>query len=102
MSHSPHLFAGYVPTTVGRLTFHGSGRAPTLGFILGVVTGRHTRRRDVSVRTVEEVVFTVPPEAGVQVDGDPVAAGTTVHVRLAPEPLLVLAPAAAPAPPAHA
>ena len=84
------------------VTFHGSGRAQTLGFILGVVTGRHTRRRDVRVRTVEEVVFTVPPEAGVQIDGDPVAMGTTVHVRLAPEPLLVLAPAPAPVPPARA
>jgi YegS/Rv2252/BmrU family lipid kinase len=79
------------------VTFHGTGRAPTLAFILGVVSGRHTRRRDVRVRAVEEVVFSVPPEAGVQIDGDPLPpggeAGTTFHVRLAPERLLVLAPA---------
>jgi diacylglycerol kinase (ATP) len=87
------------------VTFHGSGRGATLGFIAGVVSGRHTRRRDVGTRPVEEVVFTVPPGAGVQIDGDPLplgsesakhAAGGTgaavLHVRLAPEPLLVLAP----------
>jgi diacylglycerol kinase (ATP) len=79
------------------VTFHGSGRAPTLGFILGVVSGRHTRRRDVGVRTVEEVVFSVPPAAGLQVDGDPIprsGEAAAIHVRLAPETLLVLAPTA--------
>jgi len=79
------------------VTFHGTGRAPTLAFILGLLTGRHTRRRDVHVRTIEEVVFSVPPGAGVQIDGDPILPGgahTTHHVRLAPEPLLVLAPPA--------
>jgi len=55
------------------VTFHGSGRAATLAFILGVVSGRHTRRADVGVRAVEEVVFSVPPEAGLQVDGDPIS-----------------------------
>jgi diacylglycerol kinase (ATP) len=82
------------------VTFHGSGRVPTLGFILGVLSGRHTRRDDVGVRTVEEVSFSVPPEAGVQIDGDPIShggeSGATFHVRLAPAQLLVLAP---PAPP---
>jgi diacylglycerol kinase family enzyme len=84
------------------VSFHGSGRAPTLGFILGVVSGTHTRRRDVRVRPVEEVTFSVPPEAGVQVDGDPFLVGTEsvaagapveIQVRLAPESLQVLAPA---------
>ncbi len=85
------------------VTFHGSGRAATLAFFLGLISGRHTRRRDVGVRSVEEVVFTVPPGAGVQVDGDALAAdggariagmdGATFLVRLAPDPLLVLAPA---------
>lgn len=91
------------------VTFHGSGRAPTLGFILGVVSGRHTRRRDVGLRSVEEVVFTVPPEAGVQIDGDPLAVGAggqasagsaasaggaavVLRVNLAAESLQVLAP----------
>ncbi len=85
------------------VTFHGSGRAPTLGFILGVVSGRHTRRADVRVRSVEEVTFSLPPEAGVQVDGDPFQVGESaapgapvrVQVRLAPESLQVLAPAPA-------
>jgi len=92
------------------VSFHGSGRLATLAFLLGVISGRHIRRRDVGVRVVEEVVFTVPQEAGVQVDGDAFAAGTadssggpgaaatggtSIHVRLAPETLLVLAPAPA-------
>jgi diacylglycerol kinase (ATP) len=79
------------------VTFHGSGRAPTLGFILGFFSGRHTRRRDVGVRTVEEVVFCVPPAAGLQADGDPIpqsGEAAAIHVRLAPETLLVLAPPA--------
>ncbi len=71
------------------VTFHGSGRAATLGFILGVVSGRHTRRADVGVRTVEEVVFTVPPEAGVQVDGDPLPGAATAA---APTPGGTVAP----------
>lgn len=75
------------------VTFHGTGRAATLGFILDVVAGRHTARRDVACRTVSEVVFNVPQEAGVQVDGDPVGEGPSIHVRLAQDPLMVLAPA---------
>jgi hypothetical protein len=80
------------------------------------MSGSHVRRRDVGVHVVEEVIFTVPREAGVQVDGDALTAGTadtggvpvtagregaSIHVRLAPETLLVLAPpadAARPAP----
>jgi diacylglycerol kinase (ATP) len=98
------------------VSFHGSGRLATLAFILGVMSGSHIRRRDVGVHVVEEVIFTVPREAGVQVDGDALTAGTadtggvpvtagregaSIHVRLAPETLLVLAPpadAARPAP----
>jgi YegS/Rv2252/BmrU family lipid kinase len=79
----------------GRLelvTFHGSGRAATLGFILDVVRGRHVRRPDVRISTVEEVEFTVPAGTALQVDGDPAPAATQVRVRLAREPLLVLAP----------
>jgi diacylglycerol kinase (ATP) len=82
------------------VTFHGSGRAATLGFILDVLRGRHTRRPDVRTRTVEEVEFTVPAGTAIQVDGDPAPApaATPVRVRLAPEPLLVLAPPSPPAP----
>jgi diacylglycerol kinase (ATP) len=74
------------------VTFHGSGRAATLGFILGVLSGRHVSRPDVAVRAVEDVVLTVPPEAAVQVDGDLAGEGGVIHVRLAPAPLMVLAP----------
>jgi hypothetical protein len=49
------------------------------------------------------VTFSLPPEAGVQVDGDPFQVGESaapgapvrVQVRLAPESLQVLAPAPA-------
>jgi diacylglycerol kinase (ATP) len=81
------------------ITFHGTGRGPTLGFILDFLRGRHLRRPDVGARGVREVVFSAPAAAGVQIDGDPVAAGGSVHVRLAPAPLMVLAPP--PAPPAE-
>ena len=74
------------------VSFHGTGRGATLGFIRDVVLGRHTRRRDVAVRTVSEVVFKVPAGSAMQVDGDPVSEGASVHVRLAEEPLMVLAP----------
>jgi diacylglycerol kinase (ATP) len=79
----------------GRLelvTFHNTGRAATLAFILDVVRGRHTRRADVKIRSVQEVEFSVPAGTAIQVDGDPAAEGSPVHVRLAPEPLIVLAP----------
>jgi diacylglycerol kinase (ATP) len=74
------------------VTFHGSGRAATLAFILDVMRGRHTRRPDVRIRTVREVVLSVPAGAAIQVDGDPAAETSPVHVRLAPDPLIVLAP----------
>lgn len=72
--------------------FRGSGRAATLGFILDVLRGRHVGRADVAVQEVQDVTFTVPPGAAMQVDGDPVGEGAAVHVRLAPHRLLVLAP----------
>jgi diacylglycerol kinase (ATP) len=74
------------------VVFRGRGRAATLGFILDVVRGRHIARADVAVQEVSEVVFSVPPGSAMQVDGDPVGEGESVHVRLAPQRLLVLAP----------
>jgi diacylglycerol kinase (ATP) len=76
------------------VTFHGRGRAATFGFIAGLLRGRHTRRADVAVRSVEEVTFNVPAASAMQLDGDAAAEGPAVHVRLAAESLLVLAPAA--------
>jgi diacylglycerol kinase (ATP) len=75
------------------VTFHGTGRAATLAFILDVMRGRHTRRADVRIRTVQEVELSLPAGSAIQVDGDPAAEHTPVHVRLAPEPLIVLVPA---------
>ncbi len=78
------------------VTFQGTGRAATLGFILDVLRGAHQRRPDVRIRTVKEVEFSLPAGTAIQVDGDPAApAAAPVRVRLAPEPLLVLAPAPA-------
>lgn len=74
------------------VTFRGSGRAATLGFVLEVLRTRHIRRSDVAIRRVSEVVFPVPAGTAVQVDGDLCHDAPPVRVRLAPEPLLVLAP----------
>lgn len=76
------------------VTFHGRGRAATLGFIAGVMRGHHTRRSDVAVRSVEEVTFQLPAESAMQLDGDQAAEGPAVHVRLAADSLMVLAPPA--------
>jgi diacylglycerol kinase (ATP) len=72
--------------------FRGVGRFTTLSFILDVVRAAHTRRGDVSMRSVREVVFEVPASSASQVDGDICEESTPLHVRLAPAPLLVLAP----------
>jgi diacylglycerol kinase (ATP) len=76
--------------------FRGNGRFTTLSFIIDVIRAVHTRRADVSIRTVREVVFEVPAGCAAQVDGDLCAELTPVRVRLSPTPLLVLAPARPP------
>jgi diacylglycerol kinase (ATP) len=73
--------------------FRGNGRFTTLSFILDLIRAVHTRRRDVSIRPVREVVFEMPPDGVTQVDGDLCAERPPVRVRLSPTPLLVLAPA---------
>ena len=75
--------------------FRGSGRFTTLSFILDVIRAAHTRRGDVSIRSVRDVVFEMPEGAATQVDGDHLPDQTPLHVRLSPTPLLVLAPARA-------
>jgi diacylglycerol kinase (ATP) len=74
------------------VVFRGIGRFTTLSFILDVIRAVHTRRKDVSIRSVRDVVFEVPANSGSQVDGDLCKEGTPLHVRLSPTPLLVLAP----------
>ncbi|MDP9120568.1 MAG: diacylglycerol kinase family lipid kinase, partial [Acidobacteriota bacterium] len=78
--------------------FRGSGRAATLGFVLGVIGGLHTRRRDVSVQPADEVVLTGPAGTPVQVDGDLCRETLPVRIRLSPERLLVLSPEGVPVP----
>ena len=72
--------------------FHGRGKADTVGFALDVLRAAHLRRKDVTVRRVDEVLLAAPEGAVAQVDGDVCQERLPVQVRLAPEPLLVLAP----------
>lgn len=87
--------------TLHLLVFRGSGRLPTLDFVWSVMRSRHVDRPDVLVRPVaahERVVLRGPDgEPGrldAQVDGDPCPDPPPLEVRLAEEPLPVLAPAA--------
>ena len=75
--------------------FHGTGRAATLGFARDLLRGTHLRRADVETHSVdagEEVTVAGPPEAFLQVDGDPCAGRPPVTLTLAAERLAVLAP----------
>ncbi|HEV8582303.1 MAG TPA: diacylglycerol kinase family protein [Thermoanaerobaculia bacterium] len=75
------------------LLFRGTGRATTLAFALDLLRSAHVRRRDVEIRRVREVVFAQPAGAPAQVDGDLCQERLPLTVRLAPERLLILAPA---------
>ncbi len=77
------------------VVFHGTGRTATLSFTLDLFRSAHARRKDVSIRRVREVVFEGPDGAPAQVDGDVCQERLPFAVRLAPERLLVLAPAPA-------
>jgi YegS/Rv2252/BmrU family lipid kinase len=72
--------------------FQGGGRLSTLAFASGVPRGAHVRRSDVVMRHVREVVFESPPGAFAQIDGDLCAERLPLTVRIAPEPIRVLAP----------
>ncbi|HEX9943746.1 MAG TPA: YegS/Rv2252/BmrU family lipid kinase [Thermoanaerobaculia bacterium] len=75
--------------------FRGTGRAATLSFTFDLLRSSHVRRRDVTVRRVREVSLDGPAGAPAQVDGDVCQERLPLAVRLAPERLLVLAPAPA-------
>jgi diacylglycerol kinase family enzyme len=88
------------------LVFRGTGRLPTLDFVWSLFRGQHVERDDVRVRPIgpgERVVLrgapsregAAPGRLDVQVDGDPCPDPPPLEVRLAPDALLVLAPAAA-------
>jgi YegS/Rv2252/BmrU family lipid kinase len=70
--------------------FHGRGRAAALAFAASLVRGTHLGRPDVEVRRVCEVLFHGP--APLQVDGDACREALPATVRLAEEPVWVLAP----------
>lgn len=74
------------------VSFRGTGRAATVSFALDVLRAAHVRRRDVEIRRVREVVLRGPAGTGAQVDGDPCKERFPLSIRLAPEPLRVLAP----------
>lgn len=83
--------------TLHLLVFHGTGRMPTLDFVWSAVRGRHVERADVIARPVERVVLRpregAPGRLDAQLDGDPCPEPPPLEVRLAAEPLPVLAPA---------
>ncbi len=85
----------------GRLNvvvFSGAGRAATLGFARDLLLGRHLGRPDVESFAAGEIEIEAPPGALFQLDGDPLPASgdrAVRRIRLAPERLRVLVPAAA-------
>ncbi len=77
------------------LLFRGGGRRATLAFAWGLFRERHLARADVVARTLapgESITLLGPPDAAVQVDGDPWPARPPLEIGLAPEPLAILAP----------
>ena len=71
--------------------FSGRGRGAALGAAARLFCGIADSRA--LTRPVERVLFRAPPEAALQVDGDPLRIELPVEVQLAGEPLHVLAPA---------
>ena len=61
--------------------------------------GRHLRRPDVAVATVERVEIRASAQLAVQLDGDPQPISPPMTLELSPRPLKLLAPR--PASPAH-
>lgn len=74
------------------VAFAGRGRAATLGFIFDLARGRHLGRPDVTVRSVEALRLTGPPQVTLQVDGDVFPQALPIAIRPLDVPLLVLAP----------
>lgn len=72
------------------LLFSGTTRASVASFCIDLYRGAHAKRGDVRIQPVREVVFEGPPEAFVQIDGDPMPAPHPIEVRLAPQRLMAL------------
>jgi diacylglycerol kinase (ATP) len=72
------------------LLFTGTTRAAVASFCVDLYRGTHASRKDVRIRPVRSVVFEGPPEAFVQIDGDPVTAPHPIEVTLAGQKLMAL------------
>lgn len=72
--------------------FRGEGRRETAGFVFDLLRGAHARRKDFTVRHVREVVLRSPAGAVAQIDGDVCEQRLPITVRIAPDPLRILAP----------
>ncbi len=72
--------------------FQGGGRFATAAFAVDLLRGAHARRPDVIVRHVREVAIESPAGSAAQIDGDVCEERLPFLVRVAPQPLLVLAP----------
>jgi YegS/Rv2252/BmrU family lipid kinase len=72
--------------------FRGAGRRETAGFVFDLLRGTHARRKDFTVRHVQEVVLRSPAGAVAQIDGDICEQRLPITVRIAPDPLRILCP----------
>ncbi len=71
--------------------FKGRGLGDAVSFCLDLARGAHAKRRDVEIHHVERVVFTGPPGAFVQLDGDALRdVPHPIEMTLAPKRLLAL------------
>ena len=77
------------------LLFRGRRRRDALGFALDLARGRHLARADVELLAFERLRLTAPWPLLLQYDGDPFEAAPPLDVGLAPERILLLAPARA-------
>jgi diacylglycerol kinase family enzyme len=75
------------------LLFRGRRRRDALGFAIDLARGAHVRRADVEVRRFERVRVLAPAGRPLQYDGDPFEPELPLEIALAPERLVVLAPA---------
>ncbi|MES1240808.1 MAG: diacylglycerol kinase family protein [Acidobacteriota bacterium] len=100
VSNIPHYGGAYALAPGARpydgrldlVLFRGGGRLETIGFVADLLRGVHIRRKDVTIRHVREVVFESPSGAIAQIDGDVCEERLPLTVRIAPEPLRVMAP----------
>jgi diacylglycerol kinase (ATP) len=79
--------------------FRGKGLWSAISFSLDLYRGRHTRRADVEILPASVVRFLGPRGIIFQIDGDAIADGLPVEVRLAADRLMVLAERGERAPP---